>query len=112
VEDMCVRTDRVLGKLLAAAEKQVGKENLIVVLSADHGVAPVPEVNQQRKMPGGRIDKQQYVDTVQSALVRKFGQGKWILATGEAGFYLNYELIQQKNVTLENVEDEVVAAVM
>ena len=112
VEDMCLRTDRVLGKLLAAAEKQVGKENLLVVLSADHGVAPVPEINEQRKMPGGRIDKQQYLDRVQSALVRKFGDGKWILATGEAGFYLNYQLIQEKNVALDAIEDEVVTMVM
>ena len=29
--------------------------NVIVVMTADHGVAPVPEVLVEQKMPGGRI---------------------------------------------------------
>lgn len=113
VEDMSVRTDRVIGKLLDAAVKQVGgKQNLLVVLTADHGVAPVPEVNAQRKMPGGRIDKQKYIDTVEKALTDKFGAGKWILATQESGFYLNYELIESKKLTHTEVEEQVAATVM
>ncbi|MDE1177437.1 MAG: alkaline phosphatase family protein [Edaphobacter sp.] len=113
VEDMSVRTDRVIGKLLDAAVKQAGgRENVLVILTADHGVAPVPEVNLKRKMPGGRLDKTVYISTVESALEKKFGEGKWVIATQESGFYLNDELIQSKKLKHSAVEDEVATTVM
>ncbi|MBB5059422.1 putative AlkP superfamily pyrophosphatase or phosphodiesterase [Granulicella aggregans] len=113
VEDMSVRTDRVLGKLLAAAVKQAGgRENVLIVLTADHGVSPVPEVNMQRKMPGGRMDKADYLAKVEAALEAKFGEGKWIIATQESGFYFDRDLIAQKKVKESAVEDEAAAAAM
>jgi predicted AlkP superfamily pyrophosphatase or phosphodiesterase len=67
VEDMSVCTDRVLGRLLESAVKQAGGlDNLLVVVTADHGVAPVPEVNTARKMPGGRIDKKEYLGLMEA----------------------------------------------
>jgi len=111
VEDMSVATDRVLGKLLDAAVKQVGGlDNLLVVVTADHGVAPIPEVNTARKMPGGRIDKKEYLGAIQEALAKKFGEGKWLLGTQESGFYFNYDLIAQKKLKESAVEDEAAAA--
>jgi predicted AlkP superfamily pyrophosphatase or phosphodiesterase len=113
VEDMSVATDRILGKLLDAAIKQVGGlDNLLVVVTADHGVAPVPEVNIGRKMPGGRIDKKAYLSAIQEALVKKFGEGRWLLGTQESGFYFNYDLIAQKKVKESSVENEAAAAAM
>jgi predicted AlkP superfamily pyrophosphatase or phosphodiesterase len=113
VEDMSVRTDLAIGKLLAAAVKQAGgRENLLVVLTADHGVAPVPEVNEQRKMPGGRMDKTDYLVEVEAALESKFGEGKWMVGTQESGFYLNDDLIEKKKLKHGAVEDEAAAAAM
>jgi predicted AlkP superfamily pyrophosphatase or phosphodiesterase len=113
VEDMSIATDRVLGKLLAAAIKQVGGlDNLLVVVTADHGVAPVPEINIARKMPGGRIDKKAYLAAIQDALTKKFGEGKWLLGVQESGFYFNYELIAEKQLKLSAVEDTAAAAAL
>ncbi len=113
VEDMSVRTDGVIGKLLAAAVKQAGgREHLLVVLTADHGVSPVPEVNEARKMPGGRMDKADYLAKVEDALVAKFGAGKWMIGTQESGFYLNDDLMEQKKLKHSVVEDEAAAAAM
>jgi predicted AlkP superfamily pyrophosphatase or phosphodiesterase len=113
VEDMSVRTDITIGHLIDAAVKQAGgAQNVVVILTADHGVAPVPEVNQKRNMPGGRLDKEQYINTVKAALEKKFGEGKWVIATQESGFYLNDELIEQKKLKHSAVEDEVAATVM
>ena len=113
VEDMSVATDRILGRLLDAAIKEAGGiENLLVVVTADHGVSPVPEVNMARKMPGGRIDKKQYLGVIQDALAKKFGEGKWLLGTQEFGFYFNYDLIAQKKLKESAVEDEAAAAAL
>src|SRR5258708_30702459 len=55
VRDISIRTDRLLGKFLDYVDKTVGAGNALVVLTADHGVAPVPEVNAKRNMPGRPI---------------------------------------------------------
>jgi arylsulfatase A-like enzyme len=57
VHDIAVRTDRTIGELLSRVDKLVGLDHTLVVLTADHGVAPVPEVQQQRHLPGGRLTK-------------------------------------------------------
>lgn len=44
MQDALVRLDRQIGELLAAAEKAAGgRQNLLVVLSSDHGGAALPE---------------------------------------------------------------------
>jgi predicted AlkP superfamily pyrophosphatase or phosphodiesterase len=70
VHDVSVRTDQVLGKLFQFLDGEVGMQNVLVILTADHGVSPVPEVNQARKMPGGRMPPRIVRDTVQAELTR------------------------------------------
>lgn len=43
IQDVLVRLDQDLGELFLKLDRKVGKGNYVVALSADHGVAPVPE---------------------------------------------------------------------
>ena len=43
IQDILARLDRDLGELFAHLDEKVGRGNYIVVLTADHGVAPIPE---------------------------------------------------------------------
>jgi len=104
VKEMSVETDLVLGKLFAYLESAVGMSNVLVVLTADHGVAPLPEVDAERKMPGGRIPAGTLRKTVEAALNQKYGEGKWILGSSEYPLYLNRELIQEKKLSAAEVE--------
>ncbi len=91
VHDMALRVDKLVGELIHAAEAQAGVGRVLVVLTADHGVSPVPEVNQKRKMPGGRFDEANELDTVEKALTTRFGMpplgGKWIRYSGEGALF-------------------------
>jgi hypothetical protein len=98
VHEMSLRTDRMLATLFAAVDKAVGMQNVLVVLTADHGVAPVPEVNAQRRMPGGRLASGEISKAVQAALVKKYGEGSWIASSAEYSIYLNLDLVAQKNL--------------
>ncbi len=112
VEEISVATDRTLGKLLTAAAKQAGGlSNLLVVMSADHGVAPVPEVNLARHMPGGRASKADYRHTLEQALESRFGKGPWIVGSWESGFYFDQNLIREHKLNPADVEDEAARAV-
>ena len=103
VRDMAIRVDRVIGKLLEFVDKQVGLENTVVVLTGDHGVAPLPEVLAEEKMPGGRASGKAVLETIQTALASRFGDGKWVVA-GSPGPYLDHQLIQDKKLNEAEVE--------
>lgn len=104
VHEMCLRTDRLLARLLHAAETAAGAGNTLVVLTADHGVAPLPEVNQERRMPGGRIDTAAVGRVVEAVLAKKYGEGKWILNNSAYGIYFDQALITEKNLNRADVE--------
>jgi predicted AlkP superfamily pyrophosphatase or phosphodiesterase len=105
IRDISIRTDRLLGKLLERAEQQAGVGNVMVVLTADHGVAPVPEVNEARRMPGGRLSDARLVERINTALVKRFGPGQWLL-TGPYMVmpYLNLKLIDSHKLDRADVE--------
>jgi predicted AlkP superfamily pyrophosphatase or phosphodiesterase len=104
VRDISIRTDRLLGKLLDYLDSQVGAGNTLLVLTADHGVAPVPEVNQQRKMPGGRLNAATLLDALNKALNNSFGEGKWVESGSGEAIYLNRELIRNHKLNLADFE--------
>ncbi len=42
IQDILLRLDKDLGELFARLDQKVGRGNYVVVLTADHGVAPIP----------------------------------------------------------------------
>lgn len=103
VRDISIRTDMLIGKLLDFIDARIGAGNTLVVFTADHGVAPVPEVNRARKMPGGRLESAAMAQTISNALSAKFGKGDWIVAESYGSFYLNYETVKKNNADAAEV---------
>lgn len=104
VHQISVETDKVLDKLFQALDRTVGMNQVMVVLTADHGVAPVPEANEKRRMPGGRLPLGIVSKTVQAALVKEYGEGDWIVSNSEHSIYLNEDLIAKKKLSREQVD--------
>lgn len=52
-----IALDRTIEKLLVGLENQVGRGNLLVALSSDHGIQPLPEVHQKLGKKVRRITK-------------------------------------------------------
>jgi hypothetical protein len=111
VRDISIWTDRTLGRLFDFLDKKVGADNYVVVLTADHGVAPLPELMQHRKMSGGRIPEGTTLNAIQTALTAKYGEGNWIAGKSGPAPYLNYKTIQEKKLNLEDVQNAAAAAV-
>jgi predicted AlkP superfamily pyrophosphatase or phosphodiesterase len=109
VRDMTVRTDRLLQTFFARVDALVGLDHTLVVLTADHGVAPLPELQQARHLPGGRLKGEELFTPIEDALRARFGEGKWILSTAGTSPYLNHVLIAEKK--LDPAEVRRVAAV-
>lgn len=109
--DICLRTDKAIGAFLEAVDKKVGLANTLVVFTADHGVSPVPEVNQARHMPGGRLGKT-VSQALDKALADKYGPGRWVAASLGEFIYLDRTLIESKKLKLDEVQDTAAKALL
>jgi hypothetical protein len=98
VRDMTIRTDRLLQAFFGRVDALVGLDHTLVILTADHGVAPLPELQQARRLPGGRIKGDELFRPIEDALRARFGDGKWILSTAGTSPYLNHLLIAEKKL--------------
>jgi hypothetical protein len=62
-------------------------------------------------MPGGRIPEGTVLNTIQTALTAKYGEGQWVVGQSGPAPYLNYDLIAQKKLSRQDVENTAAEAV-
>jgi len=104
VMDSLIWLDRVIADFLGFLDAELGAGRYVVVLSADHGVAPLPErvLATQRGISAGRLDLKAFDAAVNEALVAAFGPVteplRWATRDG-SGYHLFPETLKAKGVT-------------
>jgi predicted AlkP superfamily pyrophosphatase or phosphodiesterase len=111
VQDMTLRTDRTIAALLTYLDQKVGAGQWIASLTADHGVAPIPEQSQKPGY-GGRVTSKQITDAIEAVLDKQFGEEKWLLSFGFGNAYLDEAVVARHKTTMEEVERVASQAVM
>jgi predicted AlkP superfamily pyrophosphatase or phosphodiesterase len=116
VMDVTIRTDRLLEQLLQFLDQQVGLAHVVVVLTADHGVAPLPEVIRERKPESGaaRFDPAKLTEAVERDLTTRYGNAPgsgWVTHQEFPYLYLNLEAVRDKALPVAAVEASAAAAV-
>ncbi|WP_028522320.1 alkaline phosphatase PafA [Runella limosa] len=106
-EDIYLRLDRDLAELLNAFDAQVGKGNYLLFLSADHGVMDVTDLWKRNRLPAGRLNIGQVNTAVKAVLKEKFGDGDFIRASENYQFYLNHDLLKQKNLSVDKIVEAI-----
>jgi predicted AlkP superfamily pyrophosphatase or phosphodiesterase len=110
VRDIAIQSDRIIGEFLDYLDKRIGPESYVLVFTADHGVAPMPELMQKRRMPGGRIPEGTVLRAIETALTQRWGEGPWVIGKSGPAPYFNLDTIQAKKLTREEVENVAAAA--
>lgn len=82
VQDSLVRLDATIGALLDALDRQVG--NYVLAMTADHGVAPIPE----QTPDGGRLLLPRVKEAVNAAIARELGPGTHVVEAVANDLYL------------------------
>jgi len=99
MQDHLARLDKQLGDLLAAAEKAAGgKANLLVVLSADHGGANIPEEWASMGLDGVRVAPASIQKALNEELEKRFGVASLVAAIEEVDVYLDLKAIEGKKL--------------
>ena len=91
MREMMLSADQKIGQLLDAAQRRTGRNRLLVVFTADHGVARRPEDNAADGLPGGRYDARDERRAVEEALDAAFGAGDYVIGSGEMSMYFSRE---------------------
>lgn len=103
IEDTYLRLDKDIAEILTSLDKSLGKNNYLVFLSADHGVADVPGFSQSQKLPAGVLDYGETMKEVKSALKTAFGEGEFIRAEDNSQLYLNANIMEEKKVSYTQI---------
>ena len=102
--DLYLRLDQELARLLQALDKTVGQGNYAVFLTADHGASEVTRYLADHQLPVGTLDRAAATQQAQAYLAAQLGPGQWIETERDNMYYLNRPLIAQHRLELAQVQ--------
>ena len=111
-QDHLIRLDRTLAAMFDAIDRQVGKGNALIILTADHGFMNVPEYSKARQFDAGRIDSSDMREFANKALEAKFGLSKLVTQYFTGGATLDYAAAETKGVSREALEQAAMRAIL
>jgi arylsulfatase A-like enzyme len=103
--DHLQRLDRMLAEFFTFLDRKVGADNVLVVLTADHGFANTPEFVKSNGVEAGRIGGSKLSADLNSFLAAKYGIDKLVVAQSTPNFYLDYAAIEQRGLARADVEN-------
>ena len=119
--DISLRVDRQIETFLNFVDSKVGLRNTIVIFTADHGVAPIPEQAAALGLDGARLRGEDILTAVRSAITARYNPkgttpdptGDYIYTYDFGGrpqpafingnIYFNYAALQRDGVSLDEV---------
>jgi predicted AlkP superfamily pyrophosphatase or phosphodiesterase len=102
-EDGFLRLDKELGQLLDFLDSKVGKNAYTVFLSADHGVAHIPEFLNEHKIPAQRIKVSEITAKLNTMLLNKFGGQKIIVSDDNYQMHINHPWLDSAGINKKSV---------
>ncbi len=96
VMDACIKLDKYLGNFIDSIDKQVGLNNVLFILTADHGGLPLPEYVVEKGGLGGRINQQHFQEALQwidEECEERFGQIYYYREGGN--FFIDHDKIKK-----------------
>ncbi|MGA2625333.1 MAG: alkaline phosphatase family protein [Bacteroidota bacterium] len=107
VFDNMLRTDRMIAEFLAFLKQKIGLDNCVIAVSADHGIAPIPEYKMKESpdVRTARISTKEITARATRALDHAFGQSSssWVTQTIDGQIYLNENTAKEKGLSLQNI---------
>jgi len=97
-EDGFLRLDKELGRLMDYLDQKIGKNNYTLFLSADHGVAHVPEFMQENKMPGGRVKLGAMFTSINEGLFEKYHIRQLAVSDDNYQLHLDHRLLDSAHI--------------
>ena len=119
VLDITLRSDALVAELLKYLDEKVGAGKYAVLLTADHGVCPLPEHSAKQGKDAKRLSPIALIAGAEKHLRETYGEPetvetektdakqkpRWIEAIGAPHIYLNHRLIASKKLKVKEVTE-------
>ncbi len=113
VFDTTLRSDVIMAKLLKTLDDKVGVGQYAVILTADHGICPLPEVAANQGLEAQRVSATQLLTGAEKQLATLYDSllpeeqrgGKWIEAPVPPYLYLNHKKLAAAGVEPSHAAD-------
>jgi predicted AlkP superfamily pyrophosphatase or phosphodiesterase len=102
-EDTYLRFDQDLANFLTFLDTYLGKNNVLVFLTADHGAVEVPQYLKDNKIPAGYFDERILADSLKKVLKRTYGDSL-LLSYSNDQIFLDRKAIAAKNLNKSAIE--------
>ncbi len=108
-EDNVLRVDRLLADLFRFIDQQVGLDQTLIIVSADHGMSEAPEYMQGLGFEVGRLTSETIIKgTIMNALEARLGVSGDVIRLYEHPYlYLNEEEISKTKYSVAEIESAV-----
>lgn len=121
--DVTLRVDQQIGTLLDFVNAKVGLSNSIVIFTADHGVAPIPEHAAALGLGGARLSGQDVTGAIRLAISARYNpqkktpdptadyiykyeySGSLRDAFTNGNIYFNYDALKRDGVNLDEITE-------
>jgi len=107
IEDTYLRLDKEIAHFIEFLENEIGKENILIFLTADHGSSENPNYLIDNKLPGGVFKQYYALSLLKSYLNAIYGEGDWVLSYLDQQIYLNHTLIEDSKISLPDIQNKI-----
>ena len=108
IEDTYIRLDKDLERFFNALDKQVGKGNYSVFLTADHAAVNVPAYLESVKIPAGYFSSRDFSKKINAFMETTFGASDLIESIMNYQIFLNRAKIKELDLDLDDVQEAIV----
>jgi predicted AlkP superfamily pyrophosphatase or phosphodiesterase len=108
VEDNYIRLDMEIGELLNYLDKKIGKENVLVFLTADHGAAIVPSFAKENKIPGGVTYSAFFYDSLNVFLSKEFKAINLIENYENQNIFINVNRANELGIDIKMLQNKII----
>lgn len=110
-EDDYLRLDKDLAELIQFVEAQVGKENVLIFLTADHAAPEVPAYLMDLKIPAGYLNEDKLFADLKKYMAANYGDSL-VLSYSNQQVFLDHAAMERKKLMPQQVQDDVVNFIM
>ena len=112
VEDCYIKLDKDLADFLKFLNEWVGKNNVLVFLTADHGASESVPCSKKKNIPAGVIDEKAVSDSLKKFFLRTYSDTSLLMAVSDFDVYLDRKKITEKKLNLEEVQNKSVQYIL
>jgi predicted AlkP superfamily pyrophosphatase or phosphodiesterase len=104
-EDCLYRVDQLISKILKMADKQVGPDKTLIVLTSDHGINDIPAYLKDKGKNAGRVDVVGMAEHLNRFLKKKYDLDEdAVFPYRASGFAFKYDVLKKHKLGVKEVE--------